>query len=392
MFKAYKYRIYPTEEQKVFFAKTFGCCRLVWNLMLTEKQEAFKNGEIIHIPSPAKYKNQYPFLREVDSRALGDMYLRLAKAYNNHFKNKSHFGLPQFKKKKESKQSYTTYEYIKVKDNLLKLPKLKSWVKIKLHRPFSGIIKSTTITKTPSGKYYASITVETDEVRNKIVEPTSTACGIDLGISTFATVTNDSGSQKIDHPHYLKKSEKKLTRLQRQLFKKKLGSSNREKARLQLAKYYEYVGNMRKDFLHKLSKAVIDENQVITVEDLDVKSMLQNKYLAKSISDSSWTMFVTYLEYKAQWYGRKLIKVDRYFPSTQLCSNCGYINKALTLSDREWTCPQCGTHHDRDITASVNLYKVGLAQSDLKPVEIGSVDDRKMKVLPKKQPIIEAGN
>jgi putative transposase len=141
-----------------------------------------------------------------------------------------------------------------------------------------------------------------------------------------------------------------------------------------------------------LSKAVIDENQVITVEDLDVKSMLQNKYLAKSISDSSWTMFVTYLEYKAQWYGRKLIKVDRYFPSTQLCSNCGYINKALTLSDREWTCPQCGTHHDRDINPSVNLYKVGLAQSDVKPVEIGSVDERKMKVLPKKQPIIEAGN
>jgi putative transposase len=392
MLKAYKYRIYPTEEQKVFFAKTFGSCRLVWNLMLAERETAFKNGEIIPLPSPAKYKNQYPFLREVDSYALNDMYLRLTKAYNNHFKNKQHFGLPQFKKKKESKQSYTTYECIKVKDNLLKLPKLKSWVKIKLHRPFVGKIKSVTITKTLSSKYYASILIDTDEVRNKIVEPTSTACGIDLGISTFATVTNDLESQKIDHPHYLKKAEKKLTRLHKQLSKKKLGSNNREKARLKLAKYYEYVSNMRQDFLHKLSKTVIDENQVITVEDLDVKGMLQTRYLAKSISDSGWSMFVTYLEYKAQWYGRKLIKVDRYFPSTQLCSNCGYINKALTLSDREWTCPICGTHHDRDITASVNLYKVGLAQSDLKPVEIGSVDERKTKVLPKKQPIIEAGN
>jgi putative transposase len=342
MLKAYKYRIYPTEEQKVFFAKTFGSCRLVWNLMLAERETAFKNGEIIPLPSPAKYKNQYPFLREVDSYALNDMYLRLTKAYNNHFKNKQHFGLPQFKKKKESKQAYTTYECIKVKDNLLKLPKLKSWVKIKLHRPFVGKIKSVTITKTLSSKYYASILIDTDEVRNKIVEPTSTACGIDLGISTFATVTNDLESQKIDHPHYLKKAEKKLTRLHKQLSKKKLGSNNREKARLKLAKYYEYVSNMRQDFLHKLSKTVIDENQVITVEDLDVKGMLQTRYLAKSISDSGWSMFVTYLEYKAQWYGRKLIKVDRYFPSTQLCSNCGYINKALTLSDREWTCPICG--------------------------------------------------
>jgi putative transposase len=167
---------------------------------------------------------------------------------------------------------------------------------------------------------------------------------------------------------------------------------NREKARLRLVKCHQHISNARNDFLHKLSKAIIDENQVIVVEDLNVKGMTQNRHLAKSISDSGWSTFVTYLEYKAKWYERKLVKVDRFYPSTKTCSNCGYINKDLALSDREWTCPVCGTHHDRDINASRNLYLVGLERPDVKPVEIGSVDESKVIALPKEHPIAEAGS
>jgi putative transposase len=208
--------------------------------------------------------------------------------------------------------------------------------------------------------------------------------------SMMAILKNDLGSCKINHPHYLKKAEKRLIRLQRKMSKKQKDSKNKEKARLKLADYHQYVSDARNDFLHKLSKTIIDENQVIVVEDLNTKGMVKNRHLAKSISDSGWSTFVTYLEYKAKWYGKKLIKVDRFYPSTKTCSNCGYINNNLTLSDREWTCPICGTYHDGDINASRNLYLVGLEQPDVKPVEIGSVDDRKVIALPKKHPIAEA--
>jgi putative transposase len=329
MLKAYKYRIYPTDSQKEFFAKNFGCARLIWNVMLSERIDAYKKKED---PPPAhanRYKQQFPFLKEIDSQALGNVYLQLQKAFRDHSRNKKHFGFPKFKKKKDSKQSYTTN--VRIENNRLKVPKLKSWIKIKLHRQFTGTIKSVTISKTPSDKYFASILVDTPEVRNKIVEPISKKSGIDVGIAVFTSITDDFGSIKTEHPHYLKKAEKKLIKLQRRLSRKKIGSSNREKARLSLAKYHEYVSNIRHDFLHKLSKTIIDENQVIVVEDLNVKSMLKNRYLAKSVSDSSWSTFITYLEYKANWYGRTLIKADRYFPSSKMCSKCGYINKDFKL-------------------------------------------------------------
>jgi len=396
MLKAYKYRIYPTGTQKEFLAKNFGCSRLVWNLMLSEKLNAYNNKEKIPQTTPAKYKQQYPFLKEVDSLALAKTQLQLEKAFRDHFKNKSHFGLPKFKKRKD-KQSYTTNNQngtVRVENDYLYVPKLKSGIKIKLHRAFDGVIKSTTISKTPSGKYYVSILTEKTEnaeLKNNTAN-LSKACGIDLGLSSFAIVTNDIGSCKIDHPHYLKKAEKRLIRLQKRLSKKQKNSKNKEKARLKLADYHQYVSNARNDFLHKLSKAIIDENQVIVVEDLNTKGMVKNHHLAKSISDSGWSTFVTYLEYKAKWYERKLVKVDRFYPSTKTCSHCGYINNDLTLSGREWTCPVCGTHHDRDINASRNLYLVGSERPDVKPVEIGSVDDRKVIALPKKHPIAEAGS
>jgi putative transposase len=208
MLKAYKYSIYPTGTQKEFLAKTFGCSRLVWNLMLSEKLNAYNNKEKIPQTTPAKYKEQYPFLKEVDSLALANTQLQLEKAFRDHFKNKSHFGLPKFKKRKD-KQSYTTNNQngtVRVENNCLYVPKLKSGIKIKLHRTFDGIIKSTTISKTPSGKYYVSILTEKTYSENETKKAISQACGIDLGLSSFAAVTNDLGSCKIDHPHYLKKA------------------------------------------------------------------------------------------------------------------------------------------------------------------------------------------
>ncbi|SNZ13322.1 RNA-guided endonuclease TnpB family protein [Hydrogenobacter hydrogenophilus] len=365
MLKAYRYRIYPNKEQEEFFAKTFGACRFVWNKMLEGKLNALNNKEKLPKITPAKYKKQYQFLREVDSLALANVQLNQEKAFRDYFKNKKHFGLPKFKKKKD-KQSYTTNNQgntirIDFEKQLLYLPKVKTGIKIKLHRIFEGKIKSATITKTKSGNYYVSILVETDKVQNKIKQPKSKICGIDLGLKDFAIITNDNGSCKIENPKYLVRAEKRLKRLQRQLSRKQKGSNNYKKTREKIAKLHEYISNARNDFLHKTSKAIIDENQVIVVEGLSVKA-LQQSMLSKLVSDVSWGTFLRYLEYKANWYGRELIIVDRFYPSSKTCSVCGYINTQLRLSNRYWECPECNTFHDRDINASKNLYKVGLSR------------------------------
>ncbi|WP_297889525.1 RNA-guided endonuclease TnpB family protein [Sulfurihydrogenibium sp.] len=363
MLKAYRYRIYPNKKQKEFFAKTFGSCRFVWNKMLEEKLKALENKEKIPRITPAKYKEEYQFLKEIDSLALANVQLNLEKAFKNWLKNPKHFGKPKFKKKKD-KQSYTTNNQgntIKVdfQNNLLYLPKIKQGIKIKLHRKFEGKIKSATISKTTSGNYYVSILVETQNNDNKPKEPQNKVCGIDLGVKTFATITNDKGSYKVEHPKYLLKAEKRLKRLQKQLSRKQKGSKNWEKLRKLLARQHEYVANARKDFLHKLSKAIIDENQVVVVEDLSVKGLIKS-FLSKHVSDSGWGMFLSYLEYKARWYGRTILTVDRFYPSSKRCSHCGYIYSDMDLSVREWTCPICKTYHDRDENASKNLYRYGL--------------------------------
>ena len=327
--KAFKYRIYPTDAQVLFFAKTFGCCRFVWNKMLEEKLEAYKKKERITRIIPAKYKEEFPFLKEVDGLALCNVQLQVEKAFRDHFRNRKQFKLPKFKKKKD-KQSYTTnntHNSIRVdfERGLLYLPKLREGVKVELHRRFDGKVKSVTVSKTKDGKYYASILVETENPRNKVVEPKSKACGIDLGLEHFATVTNDFGSYKVVHPKYLRRGEERLRRLQRRFSRKQKGSKNSEKARLRLARQHAYMSNARNDFLHKLSKAIIDENQVVVVEDIGVKGLLKTR-LAKSIGDSGWSKFLTYLKYKAEWYGRTFIQVDRFFPSSKLCHSCGYKN------------------------------------------------------------------
>jgi putative transposase len=365
--KAYKYRIYPTDVQTVFFNKTFGCCRFVWNKMLDEKLQAYKKKERMQRITPTKYKDEFPFLKEVDSFALCNVQLQLEKAFKDHFRNRKQFKLPKFEKKKD-KQSYTTnnvHNSIRVdfEKGLLYLPKLREGVKIELHRRFDGKIKSVTVSRTNDGKYYASILVETENPRNKVVEPKSKACGVDLGLEHFVTVTNDFGSYKVEHPKYLLKAS--------------------EKARLRLAKQHAYVANARNDFLHKLSKAIIDENQVVVVEDINVKGLLKTR-LSKSISDSGWSKFLIYLKYKAEWYGRTFIQVDRFFSSSKLYHRCGYKNEDLSLNDRTWCCPACGEIHDRDVNASINLYYVGLGRPGVTYFEQALVDDRSPNGLPKK--------
>ena len=393
--KAYKYRIYPTDSQVVFFAKTFGCCRFVWNKMLDKKLQAYKKKERIPGVTPAKYKDEFPFLKEVDSRALCNVQLQLEKAFKDHFRNRKQFKLPKFKKKRE-KQSYTTnnvHNSIRVdfEKGLLYLPKIRKGLNIELHRRFEGKIKSVTVSRTNDGKYFASILVETENPRNKVVEPKSKACGVDLGLEHFVTVTNDFGSYKVEHPKYLLKGEERLKRLQKSFSKKQKGSKNSEKARLRLARQHAYITNARNDFLHKLSKAIIDENQVVVVEDINVKGLLKTR-LAKSISDSGWSKFLTYLKYKAEWYGRTFIQVDRFFPSSKLCHRCGHKNEDLTLHDRTWCCPNCGETHDRDINASSNLYFVGIGRPEVTPVEQALVDDRSPNGLPKKPSCNETGS
>jgi putative transposase len=252
----------PTKEQETFFAKTFGCCRLVWNKMLAEKLDAYKKRDPIPQITPAKYKEKFSFLKEVDS--LANVQLQLEKPFKNHFKNPQHFGLPKFKRKKD-KQSYTTNNMngsIKVDFEkwLLYLPKIKDRIKIEPHRTFEGKIKSATVSKTKDGKYYVSILVETEEPRNKVIEPKSKACGIDLGLEHFATITNDFGTYKVEYPKHLRQAEKRLKKLQKDLSRKQKGSRTAEKTRQKLAKLHACISNARNDFLHKLSKAIIDES------------------------------------------------------------------------------------------------------------------------------------
>ncbi|MCF6095719.1 transposase [Thermovorax subterraneus] len=368
MLKAYKYRIYPDKAQKEFFEKTFGCCRFVWNKMLEEKLEALRQGKKVPRITPARYKKEYPFLKEVDSLALANVQLQQEKAFRDCFKNPRHFRIPTFKRKKD-KQSYTTNnqqpkngrETIRVdfEKGFLYLPKIKDGIKAVFHRKFEGKIKSATVVKTRAGRYYVSILVDVQDPRNDVKEPKNFICGIDLGLKSFGTIVNDTGSLKIEYPKYLIKAEKRLKRLQRQLSRKKEGSKNWEKARARVAKEHEYVKNARGDFLHKLSKTIIDESQIVVVESLNVKGLSRGN-LAKYILDSSWSKFLGYLSYKAAWYGRTIVAVDRTFPSSKMCSKCGYIHRELRLSERIWKCPACGAVHERDENAAKNLKNYGV--------------------------------
>ena len=353
MLKAYKYRLYPTESQKEYFANCFGCSRFIYNKMLEDKIKHYETTKKTLNNTPAQYKQEYPWLKEVDSLALANAQMNLNKAYRNFFRDKS-VGFPKFKSKK-NKYSYTTNnqgENIRIEKGKIKLPKV-GLVALKRHRKFNGIIKSCTVSMSKSGKYFISILVELED---KEMKATERKIGIDLGLSDFAITTNDLGEvRKYGNPKHLYKSEKQIKKSQRSLSRKQRGGKNREKARLVLAKKHEKIANQRKDFLHKLSKKITDENQVIVIETLSSKNLMKNHKLAKSIGDVSWYEFVRQLEYKAKQKGRTIIKADRFYPSSQICSACGHRDGKKALHIREWYCPNCGEHLDRDVNASKNL-------------------------------------
>ena len=367
MFRAYKMRIFPTEEQKTLIAKTFGCVRFVYNQCLAYKIDKYENEKITLSKTdilnyvPQVLKSEYVWLKEVDKFALTNTVINLDSAYQKFFRE--HRGFPKFKSKKNNHKSYkTNCNYcgrptieVDFDSRKIKLPKLK-WVKTRGIRHFDGKIKSATISQTPSGKYYCSVLVEQEDYKPL----TETGCnvGIDLGIKDFA-ITSDG--DKISNPKYLANSEKKLAKLQRQLSRKSSGSNNRNKARLKVARAWDKITNQRTDFLQKLSTELIRKYDVICLEDLNVSGMVKNHHLAKAISDCSWSKFVRMLQYKADWCGRTISKIDRFYPSSQTCSCCGCINsETKDLAVRRWTCPDCGATHDRDINAAKNILKQGL--------------------------------
>ena len=362
--KAYKFHLYPNLEQRIFFEKTFGCSRFIWNQMLADRIAHYEEtGESLR-NTPAQYKSQFPWLKEVDSLALANVQLNLNKAYKSFFQSK--FGFPNFKSKKTA-QSYKTNNQkgtIALLDGKVKLPKV-GWVKVKAHRQVKGLIKSATISKTATGKYFISILCEEEIVP---LPKTDSNLGIDLGLENFAIL---STGEKIGNPRFLVSLSKKLAKEQkilsrRGLLAKKKGvklseSSNYQKQKLKVARLHEKIVHQRKDFLNKLSTNLIKNHDVICIEDLASRNLMKNHHLARAISDASWTEFVRQLRYKADWYGKKIVTINRWFPSSQLCSSCGVSSGKKPLSVREWTCESCGTHHDRDINASLNILKEGLS-------------------------------
>ena len=355
MIKAFKYRIYPNTEQREYFAKTFGCTRFIYNRMLSDKIEHYKlTGQKLK-STPAQYKKEYSWLKEVDSLALANAQLNLEKAYKNFFRDKN-VGFPKFKSKKNNHLSYTTNNQngtVSIENGYIKLPKVKSMIKIKQHRIFNGLIKSCTISQSPSGKYFVSILVECEIEKLPQLE---TRVGIDVGIKNFAVLSDQS---VIENPKHLREAEKRLAKLQRDLSRKQYGSQNRAKARIKVALLHEKITNQRKDFLHKASSKIISDNQAIVLEDLKIKNMIRNRKFAKSISEVSWGMFRIMIEYKADWYGRKVIIAPKSYASSQLCSGCGnQSNQTKDLSCRMYLCPICGLEIDRDYNASLNLLKL----------------------------------
>jgi len=358
--KACKFRIYPTQEQKIQFAKTFGCVRFIYNKMLEDKIAYYQQTKKKLNHTPAQYKEVFPFLKEVDSMALCNAQMNLQNAYNQFFTRPNN-GFPKFKSRRNSRKSYTTNcinGNVKLENGFLKLPKTKGLVRINQHRqiPNSWKLKSVTICQSASGKYYASILFEYE---NQVQEQElHTFLGLDFSMHELY---KDSNGNEPAYLRYYRQSEKRLKKEQRKLSLMQKDSKNREKQRIRVAVLHEKVANQRKDFLHKLSRKLANAWDCVCIENLNMQAMAQALHFGKSVCDNGWGMFTEFLRYKLEESGKKLVKTDRFFASSQTCSCCGYKNPATKdLSVRAWDCPECGTHHDRDVNAAANIRNEGM--------------------------------
>lgn len=365
---SYKFRIYPNSKQENLIQRTFGCCRFVFNHFLAYRKELYETTKetanyyaCANSLTALKKQEETAWLKEADATALQSSIKDLDTAYQNFFrrvKKGEKPGYPRFKSKHNHRQSYKSKcvgTNIKVLDNAVQLPKL-GFVKCQVSKEVKGRILSATVSQNPSGKYFVSLCCTDVDIEQ--LPSTGAAVGIDMGLKSFA-VTSDG----VEYPNhkYLAKSQKKLAKLQRQLSRKSKGSSRREKARLQVARLHEHIANQRSDMLHKLSTGLVRDYDLIAIEDLAPSNMIKNHKLSRAISDVSWGEFRRQLEYKAKWYGKIVVEVDRFFPSSQLCSSCGaQWPGTKDLSVREWICPVCGAAHDRDVNAAKNILNEGL--------------------------------
>lgn len=359
--RAYKFRFYPTDEQKIILTQTFGCARFAYNWSLRLKTDAYYKEQrrlyykdLSSMSTDLKKQEEYSWLSEVSSVPVQQALRHLDKAFIGFFENRSSY--PKFKKKRNGQSAKYTRSAFSYRDGRIILAKMKEPLDIRWSRslPDGAVPSSITITKDCTNRYSASMLIEENIAQ---LPATDKTIGADLGLKSFVVL---SDGETIGNPKFFHKDERNLARAQRQQAKKQLGSKNRDKARLKVARIHARIADRRQDFLHKLSTRLIRENQTVCVESLSVKNMVKNRKLSKAISDVGWSEFVRQLEYKATWYGRNLVKIDKWYPSSKRCFNCGHILDSLTLDIRSWTCPECHAIHDRDLNAARNIEAVGL--------------------------------